>query len=66
MIVVTGGAGFIGSAFVWKLNQEGITDILIVDELGETEKWKNLVGFKYETYVHKDDFMDFILIESQF
>lgn len=66
MIVVTGGAGFIGSAFVWKLNQEGITDILIVDELGESEKWKNLVGLKYENYVHKDDFMDFILIESEF
>ena len=36
MIIVTGGAGFIGSAFVWKLNQEGIDDIMIVDRLGTT------------------------------
>ena len=34
MIVVTGGAGFIGSAFIWKLNSLGIEDILVVDELG--------------------------------
>jgi len=40
MIIVTGGAGFIGSVFVWKLNEEGVDDILIVDELGESEKWK--------------------------
>ena len=33
MIIVTGAAGFIGSAFVWQLNQEGIKDILLVDKL---------------------------------
>ncbi len=43
MIVVTGGAGFIGSAFVAKLNEEGQDDIVVVDELGTTEKWQNLV-----------------------
>ncbi|MGE5435751.1 MAG: NAD-dependent epimerase/dehydratase family protein, partial [Syntrophothermus sp.] len=41
MIIVTGGAGFIGSAIVWRLNTRNITDILIVDELGTTDKWKN-------------------------
>ncbi|OPY12875.1 MAG: ADP-L-glycero-D-manno-heptose-6-epimerase [Syntrophus sp. PtaB.Bin138] len=56
MYIVTGGAGFIGSAFVWKLNSEGINDILIVDNLGETEKWKNLVNRSYADYVHKEDF----------
>jgi ADP-L-glycero-D-manno-heptose 6-epimerase len=43
-IVVTGAAGFIGSAFVRKLNDEGVIDIAIVDEFGSSEKWKNLLG----------------------
>ena len=60
MIIVTGGAGFIGSALVWKLNQEGIEDIVIVDHLGISEKWKNLVNLKYNDYIHKDDFWNMI------
>jgi ADP-L-glycero-D-manno-heptose 6-epimerase len=60
MIVVTGGAGFIGSAFVAKLNSEGITDIIIVDELGESDKWKNLVNRRYDDYIHKDHFIEMI------
>ena len=60
MIIVTGGAGFIGSAFVWKLNQEGIDDILIVDRLGKTDKWKNLVNRRFVNYMHKDDFLELI------
>ena len=42
MIIVTGGAGFVGSAIVAGLNARGIDDILIVDMLGSDEKWKNL------------------------
>jgi ADP-L-glycero-D-manno-heptose 6-epimerase len=61
MIIVTGGAGFIGSAIVWKLNNEGIDDIIVVDELGTSEKWKNLVKLRYRDYIHKDDFLDMIL-----
>jgi ADP-L-glycero-D-manno-heptose 6-epimerase len=64
MIVVTGGAGFIGSAFVWKLNEEGLDDIVIVDRLGETEKWKNLVNRRYSDYIHKDRFLDMILADK--
>lgn len=60
MIIVTGGAGFIGSAFVWKLNQEGIDDIIIVDRLGTSEKWKNLVNLRFVNYIHKDDFHEMI------
>jgi ADP-L-glycero-D-manno-heptose 6-epimerase len=60
MIVVTGGAGFIGSAFVWKLNSEGIDDIVIVDRLGTSEKWKNLVNRKYVDFFHKNDFLKMI------
>jgi ADP-L-glycero-D-manno-heptose 6-epimerase len=61
MIVVTGGAGFIGSAIVWKLNRMGIDKIIIVDELGKDDKWKNLLGLSYEDFIHKDDFMAMIL-----
>lgn len=57
MIIVTGGAGFIGSAFVWKLNQEGIEDITIVDRLGTKDKWKNLVNRRFAEFIHKDDFL---------
>lgn len=61
MIVVTGGAGFIGSALVWKLNKLGYDKIIIVDELGKDEKWKNLNGLKFSDFFHKDDFMGLVL-----
>ncbi|MCX7981821.1 MAG: ADP-glyceromanno-heptose 6-epimerase [Syntrophales bacterium] len=60
MIVVTGGAGFIGSALTWRLNREGIEDICLVDRLGKGEKWKNLVKLKYREYYHKDEFLRLI------
>lgn len=56
MIVVTGGAGFIGSAMVWELNRHGIQDILIVDDLKSSDKWRNLVGLRYSEYMQKDEF----------
>jgi len=61
MIVVTGGAGFIGSAFVWKLNTEGIDEVIIVDRLGCSKKWKNLVNRRYADFLHKDTFLRMIL-----
>jgi len=61
MIVVTGGAGFIGSAVVWKLNKMGIDKIIIVDELGTDDKWKNLNGLRYADFFHKDDFIGLVL-----
>jgi len=57
-IVVTGGAGLIGSCFIWLLNRQGIDDIIVVDHLGEQEKWKNLVGKRFEDYVEKGAFLD--------
>lgn len=64
MIVVTGGAGFIGSAIVWKLNSSGNDNIVIVDELGTTDKWKNLVGLKFQEFIHKDDFISAVVDDS--
>ncbi len=55
MIVVTGGAGFIGSAFVSKLNSMGITDIVIVDNLGTTAKWRNLNSIQFNDFINKSD-----------
>lgn len=62
MIVLTGGAGFIGSVFLWRLNQAGITDVLVVDNLDSSEKWRNLNGKRFTDYLQKDDFLS--LIES--
>ena len=56
MIIVTGGAGFIGSAVVWGLNARGREDILIVDRLGQGEKWRNLVGLRYAEFMHAGRF----------
>lgn len=64
MIVVTGGAGFIGSAIIWKLNQLGEEEIIVVDELGNDDKWKNLNGLSFVDYYHKDEFIDLIINDS--
>ena len=55
-IVVTGGAGFIGSNLVRSLNAAGERDILIVDHLGAGEKWRNLLGLAYADYLDKAEF----------
>jgi len=57
MYIVTGGAGFIGSSMLWRLNEAGIDDILVVDNLASTEKWKNLVNRRYRDYMHRDEFL---------
>ena len=56
MIIVTGGAGFIGSNIVKGLNDRGRDDILIVDDLTEMVKFKNIQGLKALDYMDKDDF----------
>ena len=58
MIIVTGGAGFIGSCVVRTLNDAGITDILIVDNINTTEKWLNIRNKRYLSYVHKSEFLE--------
>ncbi len=56
MYIVTGGAGLIGSSIVWGLNRRGIDDILVVDHLGTSDKWKNLAPLRFRDYLEKDAF----------
>ncbi|MDP2308825.1 MAG: ADP-glyceromanno-heptose 6-epimerase [Pseudomonadota bacterium] len=57
MILVTGGAGFIGSNLVRGLNARGRDDVLVVDNLEKGDKFRNLVGTRIADYVDKDDFL---------
>jgi ADP-L-glycero-D-manno-heptose 6-epimerase len=56
MLIVTGGAGFIGSNLVHELNANGITDILVVDNLANAQKFVNLNGARYVDYMDKREF----------
>jgi len=58
VVVVTGGAGFIGSVLIWHLNQIGRDDVLVVDRLGTDERWKNLVGLRFDDYLDRDAFIE--------
>ena len=58
MIIVTGGAGFIGSNIVKQLNNKGIDDIIVVDDLTDGTKFLNLVDCQITDYLDKDDFLD--------
>ena len=60
MIIVTGGAGFIGSAIIAALNSRDITDILVVDEYGK-DKCKNLANLSFADYAEKNDFLKTVL-----
>lgn len=55
MIVVTGGAGFIGSNVVAGLNQKGYRDVMVADRLDSSDKWRNLSKLALIDYVDKDD-----------
>ena len=61
MYIVTGGAGFIGSVVVRHMNDMGIDDIVVVDNLASTEKWRNLVKCRYVDYMHRFQFRELLL-----
>ena len=60
MFIVTGAAGLIGSSIIWGLNRRGVGDILAVDHLGCSEKWRNLRALEYADYMEKEDFRDLL------
>jgi len=64
MIIVTGGAGFIGSNIVKTLNQQGHTNIIVVDDLSDGHKFRNLVDCDIADYWDKDDFIQRIQSNS--
>jgi ADP-L-glycero-D-manno-heptose 6-epimerase len=59
-ILVTGGAGLIGSALIHALNQRGREDILVTDVLGKDAKWKNLSPLRFDDYIQADAFLDLL------
>jgi len=59
-IVLTGGAGFIGSGVLRVLNDEGIDNIVVVDNLGSTDKWKNLLHKSFAEVLHKEQLFDWL------
>ena len=61
MIVLTGGAGFIGSNVLLELNARGIDDVLVVDDLSDGRKFKNIVEARFSDYMDKDEFRRAIL-----
>jgi ADP-L-glycero-D-manno-heptose 6-epimerase len=60
-ILITGGAGFIGSALVWELNRRGCENIVVCDRLSTDEKWKNLVPLKFADYIDGNDLLQAVL-----
>ena len=58
MIVVTGGAGFVGSNIVKTLNERGENDVIVVDDLSDGQKFSNIADLSIADYLDKDDFID--------
>ena len=56
-VLVTGGAGFIGSALVWALNRRGCENIVVCDRLGMDQKWRNLTPLRFADYVEADNLL---------
>jgi ADP-L-glycero-D-manno-heptose 6-epimerase len=64
MIIVTGGAGFIGANIVKTLNEQGRTDIIVVDDLSDGKKFYNLSDCDIADYLDKDDFIQRVQLDD--
>src|SRR3989338_7166086 len=60
LIVITGAAGMIGSGVVRHLNDQGHSNLLLVDDLKRTEKWKNLVGKQFVDLISRHHILDYL------
>src|SRR5215211_4932423 len=60
MLLVTGGAGFIGSNVIASLNDSGRSDIAVNDHLGPDEKWRNLAKRRFADVVPPDSLFDWL------
>src|SRR5438105_3973304 len=60
MIIVTGGAGFIGSNLVAALEERGRHDLLVCDRLGQGEKWRNIAKRELAAVIAPDQLMAFL------
>ncbi len=56
-VLLTGGAGLIGSALLWELNRRGCSTVVVADLLGRTGKWRNLAPLRFEDYLEADDLL---------
>jgi ADP-L-glycero-D-manno-heptose 6-epimerase len=63
-VVVTGGAGFIGSALVWELNRRGLDRILIADRPQSPAQWRNLRPLRFEDYIDAGDLVERVTAKS--
>lgn len=65
LIIVTGAAGFIGSALVRYLNEQNIDQLLLVDDIKCSEKWKNLLGKKFTDFISKHELFSWLQDRSR-
>lgn len=59
-IIITGAAGFIGSALVAALNEKGYSNLILVDDFSQTEKLPNLYNKKYQRKIHREQLTDWL------